>query len=69
MAEEVTPNAERWDKEGIVDRELSAKAAEKGMLGMAVPEQHGGLGINDFRFNQILSEELAYAGVSAAGSA
>ena len=67
VAEEVTPNAERWDKEGIVDRRLFEKAAGKGMLAMAVPEQHGGLGVEDFRFNQILSEELSYAGVAAAG--
>ena len=34
------------------------------MLAMAVDEEHGGSGVDDFRFNQILAEELAYAGVA-----
>jgi acyl-CoA dehydrogenase len=66
-AEELVPFNESWEREGIVPRELFAKAAEKGMLAMAVGEEHGGAGVDDFRFNQILDEELAYAGVSAAG--
>ncbi len=66
-AEEIVPFNERWEQEGIVPRGLFAKAAEKGMLAMAVGEEHGGSGVDDFRFNQILDEELAYAGVCAAG--
>jgi alkylation response protein AidB-like acyl-CoA dehydrogenase len=34
---------------------------------MAVPEEHGGLGIDDFRFNQIICEEIAHAGVAGTG--
>ncbi len=67
IAEEITPNHETWEAEGIVPRELFAKAAEKGMLAMAVPEQYGGLGVDDFRFNQVLLEEVQYAGVSGSG--
>ena len=67
VAEELVPHNERWEADGIVDREVFAKASEKGMLAMAVDEEHGGSGVDDFRFNQIVSEELAYAGVSAAG--
>ena len=67
FAEEVVPHHDAWEREGIVARELFAKAAEKGMLAMAVPEEHGGLGVSDFRFNQVIVEEAAYAGVGAAG--
>ena len=67
VAEELVPHNERWEADGIVDREVFTKASEKGMLAMAVDEEHGGSGVDDFRFNQIVSEELAYAGVSAAG--
>jgi alkylation response protein AidB-like acyl-CoA dehydrogenase len=67
MAEEVTPNHLRWEQVGIVDRELFAKAAAKGMLAMAVPEEYGGLGIEDFRFNQILDEEVALSGAFGSG--
>jgi alkylation response protein AidB-like acyl-CoA dehydrogenase len=67
VAEEITPNHEAWEAEGIVPRELFVKAADKGMLAMAVPEQYGGLGVDDFRFNQVLLEEVQYAGVSGSG--
>jgi alkylation response protein AidB-like acyl-CoA dehydrogenase len=67
LAEEVVPHHERWEQEGVVPRELFRKAAEKGMLAMAVPEEHGGLGIDDFRFNQILVEEVEHAGVPGSG--
>ena len=39
-----------------------AQAAESGFVGFEAPEQYGGLGISDFRFNAILDEEVAYAG-------
>ncbi|MBJ7519756.1 MAG: acyl-CoA dehydrogenase family protein [Solirubrobacteraceae bacterium] len=67
LAEEVTPHHERWEEEGIVPRELFAKAAEQGMLAMGVPEEYGGLGIDDFRFNQVIVEEVGYAGVAGSG--
>ena len=34
---------------------------------MAAPEEHGGGGVDDFRYNQIIGEELVYAGVGGAG--
>ncbi len=67
LAEEVAPHHERWEEEGIVPRELFAKAAEQGMLAMGVPEEYGGLGIDDFRFNQVIVEEVGYAGVAGSG--
>ena len=36
-------------------------------LGLNLPEQYGGGGSNDFRFNMILAEELAAAGIGGAG--
>ncbi|WP_062385689.1 acyl-CoA dehydrogenase family protein [Demequina iriomotensis] len=53
------PHAERWDQEGKVDRWLFTKAAEAGILGFSIPEEHGGGGSDDFRFNAIMGEELA----------
>ncbi|HEY2316660.1 MAG TPA: acyl-CoA dehydrogenase family protein [Solirubrobacteraceae bacterium] len=67
VAEEVTPRQAEWEREGIVSRELFAKAAAKGMLAMQVPERYGGVGIDDFRFNQIVGEELASAGTGGSG--
>jgi alkylation response protein AidB-like acyl-CoA dehydrogenase len=67
LAEEVVPHHERWEREGIVPRELFARAAEKGLLGMAVGEEHGGLGLRDFRFNQVIGEEIGATGVIGSG--
>src|ERR1039458_141278 len=39
VAEEVTPHQQQWEADGVVPRELFAKAAAKGMLAMQVPEQ------------------------------
>ncbi|MGI8714672.1 MAG: acyl-CoA dehydrogenase family protein [Solirubrobacteraceae bacterium] len=67
IAEEITPHHEQWERDQIVPRALFAAAAQKGMLAMQVPEQYGGPGVQDFRFNQILSEEVSLAGVAGSG--
>lgn len=59
------PNAERWDAEGKVDRWLFTEAAEAGILGFAIPEEFGGAGMADFRFNAVMGEELARNPVSS----
>ncbi len=53
------PHAERWEREGRVDRELFTAAAEAGILGFGIPEEYGGGGSEDFRFNAVMGEELA----------
>jgi alkylation response protein AidB-like acyl-CoA dehydrogenase len=67
LAAEVLPHHLQWEREGIVPRELFARAARQGLLAMAVPEAFGGAGVEDFRFNQIVVEEVAYAGVAGSG--
>jgi len=67
VAEEISPRHEQWEREGIVPRELFAKAATKGMLAIQVPETDGGPGVDDFRFNQIISEEVGLANVAGSG--
>ena len=63
LEREVAPHYERWERERLVPRELFANAGRRGFLGMAVPEQHGGAGVDDFRFNVVLSEEAQRMGV------
>jgi alkylation response protein AidB-like acyl-CoA dehydrogenase len=55
---EVTPNLERWLEAGIIDRELFQKAGEQGYCLMWADEAYGGMGVHDFRFEQILIEEM-----------
>ena len=67
-AAELTPHNARWEEERICDRSMFAAAANSGFLGPQVDEKYGGVGIDDFRYNQILMEEFELAGVGSAGS-
>jgi len=67
VANEITPHYLQWEADGLAPREIFAKAGEYGFLGMAIPEQYGGGGVRDFRFNQVIAEELAAAGIGGAG--
>jgi len=67
VANEVVPNFEQWEHDGIVSRDLFTRAGELGLLGMAVPEELGGGGVDDFRYNVVVNEELHLAGCNGAG--
>jgi len=67
VAQEIAPNDEAWNHAGIVPREVFAKAGANGFLGMDVPEEYGGGGVTDFRFNAVIIEELMRTGNGAAG--
>jgi alkylation response protein AidB-like acyl-CoA dehydrogenase len=64
---EIVPHREQWETEGIVPREVFAEAGKHGFLAMDVPEAFGGGGTPDFRFHQVLGEEVQAAGVASAG--
>ncbi|MFE5393870.1 acyl-CoA dehydrogenase family protein [Streptomyces sp. NPDC056568] len=64
LAKEVAPHHERWEREGVVDREVWRSAGRQGLLGMAVAEEYGGGGTDDFRYSAVLIEEFARAGAS-----
>lgn len=63
IAREAVPYAEEWEARGMVDPAFWRKAGELGFLGFTVPEAYGGLGLEDFRFNAILTEEMVKAQV------
>jgi alkylation response protein AidB-like acyl-CoA dehydrogenase len=65
---EIVPFHDMWEQAGRVDRGMFAEAGARGFLGMAVPEQYGGPGQPDFRFNAVISEELQRANVLASGT-
>jgi acyl-CoA dehydrogenase len=60
--QEIRPHSERWREQRIVDREAWLKAGEQGYLCMWADERYGGLGIQDFRYEQVLIEENACHG-------
>jgi alkylation response protein AidB-like acyl-CoA dehydrogenase len=69
LAKEVVPHHAAWEEAGIVDRSVWLKAGEQGLLGMDVPEQFGGGGVKDFRYNAVLGAEVTRVGASGLGFA
>ena len=67
LEREMVPNREKWDAEGIVDREVFRRAGENGFLAMEVPESHGGAGIRDFRYNNVIVQEMCELDLYAHG--
>ena len=55
----VIPNAEKYIADKALPREFWLEAGANGFLGLAIPEEYGGAGADDFRFNAVLAEELA----------
>lgn len=64
VTHEIAPHVNAWDEAGTFPRELYARAAEMGLLGIGYPEDLGGLGITpqDARLRLIATEEIARAG-------
>ncbi len=44
LDDEMVPNIEKWNDQGVVDREFWTKTGEAGILGAALPEEFGGTG-------------------------
>ncbi len=63
----VVPRHEEWERAGIVDRGMFVEAGKHGFLAMSVPEEYGGGGVDDFRYNMVISEEIQAAGVGSSG--
>ncbi len=62
LIKEIEPHRESWRDAGIVPREMFQKMGEQGYLLTWADEQYGGLGIEDFRYQQIMMEEDATYG-------
>ncbi|MFE9649220.1 acyl-CoA dehydrogenase family protein [Streptomyces sp. NPDC006365] len=56
---ECAPYAEQWERDGQVSRAAWAAAGKAGLIGWQFPEEYGGQGIWDFRYNAIMAEEMA----------
>ncbi|MGC4766333.1 acyl-CoA dehydrogenase family protein [Micromonospora sp. DT46] len=67
LTREAVPHHERWEADGIVDREVWRRAGAAGLLGMDVDAEYGGGGQRDFRFNAVLDEEIVASGCTGLG--
>ncbi|OWU71654.1 acyl-CoA dehydrogenase family protein [Marinibacterium profundimaris] len=55
---EVFPHSEAWREAGCVSRDLWKTAGAQGFLCMYAAEAHGGMEVEDFRYDMVLCEEL-----------
>ena len=58
--EKIAPQAAQWDREHHFPRELFTELGELGLMGVCVPEEHGGAGA-DFLAYVLVLEELSRA--------
>ena len=58
--EKIAPKAAEWDREHHFPRELFAELGDLGLMGVCVPEEHGGAGA-DFLAYMLVLEELSRA--------
>ncbi|MFD4401849.1 acyl-CoA dehydrogenase family protein [Nocardia sp. NPDC058499] len=63
----VAPFHDQWAEQGAVDRSVWLEAGKQGFLGMAMPEEYGGGGVKDFRYNSIITEETVRGQYSGLG--
>ena len=63
---EILPQMEAWEAQGMVSREIWERAGDLGLLCIDMPEAYGGLGL-DFSFSALFIEELAKKGISGPG--
>ncbi|WP_166135505.1 acyl-CoA dehydrogenase family protein [Nocardioides ochotonae] len=54
----VLPDVEQYAEAKAIPREFWLEAGRQGLLGLAIPEEYGGAGADDYRFNAVLLEEL-----------
>ena len=62
---EIAPHAARWDREACFDRGVADKLGALGFLGMMIPEEWDGLGLDTLTYLMAL-EEIAVADASTA---
>jgi alkylation response protein AidB-like acyl-CoA dehydrogenase len=67
MERYVRPFHAEWEKAGIVDRGVWVEAGKHGLFGFELPEEYGGGGVADFRYNAVLVEEIVRVGASGIG--
>ena len=67
-AREVVPHAREWDRSERMDEGIVAKLADVGFLGCGLPEEYGGMGLDQVSYCLVM-EELGKADSSVRGIA
>jgi alkylation response protein AidB-like acyl-CoA dehydrogenase len=64
LRREAVPRTAGWEKDGVIDRDFWRRAAAQGFVAFQAPEALGGAGIDDFRFNAVIDEEVEQTGTA-----
>ncbi len=64
----VKPHLEEHAENKVIPREFWIDAGKQGFLGLEIPEAHGGSEAGDYRFNAVLTEELAKVNMALAST-
>ncbi|MRJ75123.1 acyl-CoA dehydrogenase [Aeromicrobium sp. SMF47] len=67
LEHEAVPYVEDWESAGTLPREFWQRAGQAGYLGFEADPELGGLGIQDFRYNAVIQEEVAASGIANDG--
>jgi len=67
MQSEFTPHLDRWNEQGMYERETWTKAGAAGLLCAAMPEQYGGAG-GTFAHEAVINRELSLCGFDSFGA-
>jgi long-chain-acyl-CoA dehydrogenase len=67
LAKEVVPHYEKWEADGLIDREVWRSAGKTGVLGLLVAEEYGGAGVDDYRFRYVVCDEVARSATTCFG--
>ncbi|GAA2838123.1 acyl-CoA dehydrogenase family protein [Kitasatospora paracochleata] len=68
IAKEVVPVYESWEADGHPPRDFYRKLGALGVYGIEVPEEYGGAGETGFKYQAVVVEECARAGVTFGSS-
>jgi acyl-CoA dehydrogenase family protein 9 len=55
-------NGEKFDREGVLPKEVIKGLAEMGLLGLGVPEEYGGLGLDYTLYSRVFAQLAGYDG-------
>ncbi|MBL8651110.1 MAG: acyl-CoA dehydrogenase family protein [Sphingopyxis sp.] len=64
VAKEMTPHADRWDRQRQIDRDVWLRAGEAGLLLASIPAEYGGGG-GTFAHDATIYQEICRAGLSS----
>ena len=67
LDKEIVPRTEEFERAGIMDRAIFSRAGAAGFLAMEAPEEYGGGGVKDFRYNTVIIEEIAETAIGGSG--